>query len=512
MGHGRAVDILGHFKDALSKVGESRLIQISMDGPNVNWSFYQSYVTNRKDTDKEAPKLLCLGSCGLHSIHGAFETGAQSTDWNVDGFLRGSHRIFKDSPARRADYTEVTGSIMFPLPFCFTRWVEDVPVSARAILILKDLRKWVNHVKSLPPSKIPKSVSFSNVQNGCDDILMECKLIFFNFVGRLVKPFLEKYQTQAPMVPFLSKDLENLHNTLMSLFMKPEAVKKYGTAAKMAKLDGKELDKHLLSARKTNIGFETSQKLERALANKRISELDALKFRGDCQLFLKSMTSKLLEKSPLKYDIVRHASSLDPAKVKDLDAPDIFRDLLFVLQNAKLRDGPDCDLLLQQYRSFGQEIPHYEKSMRLDKFYYGCLANRPEYTLLWKVVLLVLTLSHGQADVERSFSVNADMEVENLDSETLIALKRVHNGISHMKSYTDFDVPKELLASCAGARTRCQQSEEAKRQQENSNEKQKKRKALETDLADQQWKKTCFEATIKDLEVQFSIISYKILC
>ena len=41
----------------------------------------------------------------------------------------------KESPTRREDYTEITGSSLFPLKFCVHRWVENVLVVQRAIEI-----------------------------------------------------------------------------------------------------------------------------------------------------------------------------------------------------------------------------------------------------------------------------------------------------------------------------------------------------------------------------------------
>ena len=47
-------------------------------------------------------------------------------------------------PARRGDFTEVTGSNQFPLPFCGTRWVEDEKVALRAINVWENVCKYVS--------------------------------------------------------------------------------------------------------------------------------------------------------------------------------------------------------------------------------------------------------------------------------------------------------------------------------------------------------------------------------
>ena len=49
--------------------------------------------------------------------------------------MKGAFQVFHDSPAKRADYLIVTGSDLFPLFFCATRWVEDKKVSDRLLEI-----------------------------------------------------------------------------------------------------------------------------------------------------------------------------------------------------------------------------------------------------------------------------------------------------------------------------------------------------------------------------------------
>ena len=82
-----------------------------------------------------ATKFFPTASCGLHSIHLAFKTGGNSTDWGVKKILKAVYQILHDSSARRVDYIEFTGSEQFPLPFCGTRWTEDQKVALRAIEI-----------------------------------------------------------------------------------------------------------------------------------------------------------------------------------------------------------------------------------------------------------------------------------------------------------------------------------------------------------------------------------------
>ena len=51
------------------------MIMLSMDGPNVNWCVLS--ILNETRKDQEHAQLFETGSCGLHIVHGAFQTGVK---------------------------------------------------------------------------------------------------------------------------------------------------------------------------------------------------------------------------------------------------------------------------------------------------------------------------------------------------------------------------------------------------------------------------------------------------
>ena len=66
-------------------------------------------------------------------------------------------------------------------------------------------------------------------------------------------------------------------------------------------------------------------------------------------------------------------------------------------------------------------------SHRLDEWYATVFANKAVFPSggkeLHAIVKDVLILSHGNADVEKGFSINKSLLVENLLQETLISLR-----------------------------------------------------------------------------------------
>ena len=78
IGHARHQNLFEHFISALDSLHLKKLLQVSMDGLNINWAFFSELRNYR--TENDMSKLLSTGSCGLHAIHGTFKTGEQSTD------------------------------------------------------------------------------------------------------------------------------------------------------------------------------------------------------------------------------------------------------------------------------------------------------------------------------------------------------------------------------------------------------------------------------------------------
>ena len=123
MGKAAAKDVLKTFKECFNGMDKDKLLQVSMDGPNVNASFLTSL--NEEKMDRELSHLVLLGSCGLHTIHNSFKHEENATGLNTKKLRSSMFRIFHESPSRRGDYeilVEAQNS-NYPLQFCGHRWV-----------------------------------------------------------------------------------------------------------------------------------------------------------------------------------------------------------------------------------------------------------------------------------------------------------------------------------------------------------------------------------------------------
>ena len=52
------------------------------------WKLLSLLCEDRGKEDANLPKLLNVGSCGLHVVHAALCIGCQATDWKKEGLLK----------------------------------------------------------------------------------------------------------------------------------------------------------------------------------------------------------------------------------------------------------------------------------------------------------------------------------------------------------------------------------------------------------------------------------------
>jgi len=425
-------------------------------------------------------ELINMDSCGLHAVHGAFQTGHRASGWNVNSGLRAMYGLFKDSPARRADYIAITGSKKFPKKFCQVRWVENVDVAQRAVELLPQVQKYLKECK-----KLPDTLTCSNVKALCADKLAVAKISFFTSVGSMCEPFLRRYQTAAPMAPFLYDDIAHLLRSLMTRFVKKSLIQEADSVAKLIKIDVTHKDNRC-NYKEVDIGVAANKALEQS----RVSDKDKMGFRMQCIEFLSAATAKVVERSPLQYNIVRAISCFVPRTMvtNPTLAEKRMRDLVQILFNKNHISAVTADKSKMEMSALcasataDARFSEFTKGDdRLDTFYYNIIGQNPEYAELFTVVRCVLILSHGNASVESGFSVNTDMLVENLHEESLVAQRCVYDSVQALGGITSVKIEKSMMQFVRGAHGRYQEALERKRQSAADNDKRaaEKRKAAQ---------------------------------
>lgn len=160
----------------------------------------------------------------------------------------------------------------------------------------------------------PGSKSFEVVKEATTDLLIKCKLCFFQCVAGHLLPFLTLYQTDKPMVVCLGSDLSNLIRALMRRFVKDDILTAASTDEKLVKIDIDDKKNHK-ACKQIDVGFSTEKELKAAVKKDGVSEKQVMEFRIDSRKFLISTLKNILMKCPLIYWLVRNMSALDPREM-----------------------------------------------------------------------------------------------------------------------------------------------------------------------------------------------------
>ena len=194
------------------------------------------------------------------------------------------------------------------------QWLGDNPVGDRASISWNDVVMLIKAFQSKAPSKHPKdNKSYDNlVKYHLNPLIPVYLYLFRDFMTRL-NVFLVKFQTDSPVVPFLSEEIASILKWLMQFFVQRSTLKKADMPYKLHKLDMNKQDNLML---KTDIKLTASAK--EVLKNVPTNLHQGLK--DSWVIFLKKMVEKIQEGSPLVYKLVRVSAALDPRNMASLDA------------------------------------------------------------------------------------------------------------------------------------------------------------------------------------------------
>ena len=303
MGKAAATDVLKTFKESVNGLDENKLLQVSMDGPNVNISFLSSL--NEDRMDRELSHLVAIGTCGLHVLHNSFKHGEKATGWNVKKLLSSMFKIFHESPSRRADYevlTEAQNSD-YPLQFCGHRWVENENVAKRAIDVWPKVVTVVDYWKGLVKSKQPgqgkpgQNTSYDQLCLSYKDDLVPLKIQFFEEIARSLNAFLRTFQSDKPIAIFLVETLDQLLRSFCSKFIKKEVLSGASTLA-LSKLNLSDSVNHV-SVSQIDLGVGLRQQLKELKSSGKITDRQEYQFKSEALKFLVALCTHMKEKSPL---------------------------------------------------------------------------------------------------------------------------------------------------------------------------------------------------------------------
>jgi hypothetical protein len=450
--------------------------------------------------------FIDIGSCGLHTIHNAFRSGLVASKWELSHFFSSLSWLFKDTPARREDYTRLTGSSDFPLDHCPHRWVENVMVAERALKVWPHVKQFIKSL--LAEKKAPNTKSFEFLQNCLNDHFLTARIECFISIAKTLQPFLKKFQSDAPMLPFMAHELFNLLRSLLQRFVAPEVFKKEcSSVATLLCLD-MSTTKNLLPPSDVDIGFKSKAAVKEIKT--KVSQRDIFQFQMESRDFLKAVVTKIIDKTPIKNKIVQNLDWLQPKCIVN-DCQACVKQLENVMSCLVSigRINPDhCDNIKMQFLQWQCSISASYSSIfssfccstdRLDTFFSQYMGHNEDYSLLWSLARTLLMLSHGQATVERGFSVNKEVMLVNMHEKTVVAKRLICDHVASVGGLSNVSISSGLLIAAAGARTKYRLFLEEKAELEKQKSNKQKRDDSQQELDGLKTKKARLEKDISSL-------------
>ena len=157
---------------------------------------------------------------------------------------------------------------------------------------------------------------------------------------------------------------------------------------------------------------------------------------------------------------------LDPPVMlnQQKDAKASLNIVLHELYNKGWVAANECNDFKWQYDDFLDNAKHSKlkfsnfhftnKHNRIDQFLHEHMGSKPCYQALWKICKMLLILSHGQAAVERGFSINKQIAVENLKERSFIAHRTIVDYLKDIGGLSCVMVSPTMLLSANKGRQR----------------------------------------------------------
>ncbi|KAJ8666914.1 hypothetical protein QAD02_008576 [Eretmocerus hayati] len=316
-----------------------------------------------------------------------------------------------------------------------------------------------------------------------------CEIRSDTFASDL-EPFLKEFQSNEPKLPYMYNALKKMILNVMRRVVKVDQMSKFSKYLWKLNLDNDDV---LLTSEKVKLGYATIDAL--ALVEDGPNKLF---FKNDCRTILISFLKYYLQKCPLKNDILRGVSCFDPLVAYDQPLAESRLSLaLTKLVRLKTVASSKAEFIEREFSellslsSTKNELKLAVKTKpRLDSFWMKLIANHGEsnYSNLIYLLKKVFILSHGNAALERGFSVNKECLADNQTEGSLVARRIICDTINATeKDAHEYIIDKDLINDVKSSSSRYK-SDLAKKQKnkEENDERVKKEKAKATQIRDVQ--------------------------
>ncbi|CAF4117335.1 unnamed protein product [Rotaria magnacalcarata] len=426
----------------------NQLLMLGRDSPFINLSL-ENMIDN--EMKKIGSGLLKLGGCHLHVAHNGFKAGLFSSDWNIQ------NKYTID------DYNCVMEKTM--LYFANTRWVLLGKVITRVFILWEPLHEYF--LVYLPVNQkvqVQNNDRYERIKETLTSYVIKIRLQFVLFLcENIFDRFLTLFQQEAPLIHVLHSELSSLYRLVLLQFLKTDyAGDKVGGC--LLDLDFK-LNEKQLNNKHIRIGEETRKLLNH------LTQQEREKVFEDVKKIYHTTAEYLKKNLPLKNSFLSDVQILHPS-YRSVEYSDkivrIARAVPGLLSEREIDYSRDEWLIYSLDNNIDEKW--YIKKKKKDcsgteliiyhriDYYWNKVLNIKtangfaKYPTLSKLIKNILIIPHGNADVERGFSINENLVPENrskLSCLSINGLRSTYDGVKFIGNGSSHKVPinREIIKS-----------------------------------------------------------------
>ena len=169
-----------------------------------------------------------------------------------------------------------------------------------------------------------------------------------------------------------------------------------------------------------------------------------------------------MEKSPVKYPLVRYLSFCDPALILRNKKISISRltKALGVFVECNRISGLDAEKVERDFKQL-IENPKFEKAAqnfsrktdRLDHFWMKSIDQYDYSQHLAKILQMIFVLYHSNATPERGFSINKQCLFDNQKEKSLVAIRHVWHAVHDCGGIENIQISKSMIHAVRNSRS-----------------------------------------------------------
>lgn len=361
--------------------------------------------------------------------------------------------------------------------------------------------------------KLTKSTLYKNIVSFLNKKFFKAELQFLLSICKILIKFTEGFQSSTKiLIHILYEEAQRLYITMVNRVRQNSS----------HYIEFQEVKKKLLPVEKVIVSEEVKKKISNT-DPKTYVERDCVQFFFNVQQHYLAI-AQYLHKSLSEITVLKHVRFLKPEKIKSKDfISDVEKTSKLLslreIDNTFLQD--ECLLIkleigtyLEKFKLKGEEpsIIEFWKNIFAQKFNNG----DAKYPQLSTLVKACFTLSHGNSDIERGFSVSGDILDEGNTQMAVELLNAILNIKSGMKLYDSkphkFTVSRELIrmarqASCS-YKVECIEKRKVREAKKEEEKKLKRRKIEEAkekkEISQKKQKIEVYERNLKRLVAELS--------